>query len=132
MKKLLVGALLLSLSLSAWAKPVKFEEHNQRTSQAADRGESWAQSALQVALKLVGDSQECRERRIEIQSTPEAFRDAHIVIIEEGLMDDSVFGIRYELMLRLGKHGWMVESADKTWKCWPGRGHQYYSDEPCL
>jgi hypothetical protein len=124
--------ILSALTVLTCAKPLDVEAFNLKITRAHQKGESWCQSPLLVTLKLVGDRHESKKRTIEIDSSPEAFRDAHIVVTEEGLMDDSVAGVRFEVMLRQGKGDvWIVESAEKTWKCWPGRGHQDYSDKPC-
>ena len=125
--------LLLTVGAQALpGKPIPHQDFNTKVAAARERGEAWVKSPLQVALKLVGDNQECRQRNIEIKSTPEAFRDAHVVITEDGFLDDSVRGVRYELKLRRSPRGeWQVQAAAKTWRCWEGRGHQDYSTEPC-
>ncbi len=46
--------------------------------------------------------------------------------------DDSVSGYRYDIKLRKNLHGiWLITEAKKSWCCWQGRGHSYFSVAPC-
>ena len=110
----------------------EIEKFNRSTRTSHRAGADWTKSPLQVALRLVGDRHGSRERNISIESTPETFRDAKIVITEDGYLDDSVRGARYQLKLTRTDDGyWVVERFKKEVRCWPGRGHQDYSDKPC-
>ena len=47
--------------------------------------------------------------------------------------DDSVRGYRYDLKLKKNAEGlWEITEARKSWRCWPDRGHRFFSAEPCL
>ncbi len=61
--------------------------------------------------------------------SPEKVR---VVLIEDGLADDSIGAVRYALEFRrVGGNNWKVQSAKRTQKCQPGRGHQGFSPAPC-
>jgi len=67
-----------------------------------------------------------------IHKNPESSEAAEVIITNEGLLDDSVMGVKYKLTLKRIKNGaWVIESAGKAVKCWKGRGHTTYSKELC-
>lgn len=115
------------------SRSLPVEEFNEKTAEVHKSGsEDWPLSCLQVALRFAGDREEARSRRIEISSMPERFETTEIVILEEGLMDDSLDGYRHRLNMKKTREGfWRVEAAEQSWKCQSGRGHRGYSCEPC-
>ena len=54
-----------------------------------------------------------------------------VVLTEDGLPDDSVRAVRYALEFTRSGNRWRLESARRTQRCQPGRGHQRYSPKPC-
>lgn len=122
-----------SATPSQGARELPVQEFNAQVSAAhTDTEETWTNSALQVALRFIGDHERIAHRSIEIHARPERFDTVTVVVTEEGLLDDSVDGHRYRLSLRRTPEGhWGIESAQKSRKCKPGRGHQSYSNEPC-
>lgn len=54
-----------------------------------------------------------------------------VVLTEDGLADDSVQAVRYALEFDRAGGNWRLESARRTQRCQPGRGHQDFSPEPC-
>lgn len=58
--------------------------------------------------------------------------NATVIAIYEGLQDDSVARERREATATLVNGAWVLGEPELTWQCWPGRGHQNFSDEPCL
>ena len=136
MKRLLQLLLLLILVSGCSqhkSQSLPVEEFNEKTAEAHKSGtEDWPMSCFQVALRFVGDPEEVRSRRIEISSMPERFETTEIIILEEGLMDDSLDGYRHRLSMKKTRDGfWRVEAAEQSWKCQSGRGHRSYSCEPC-
>ncbi|MEN9231912.1 MAG: hypothetical protein Q6L68_13490 [Thermostichus sp. DG02_5_bins_236] len=57
---------------------------------------------------------------------------AEILITLEGLADDSVQGKRYRLEIGWTEAGWQMETVGSQQRCWPGRGHQNWSNQPCI
>ncbi len=56
-----------------------------------------------------------------------------IIITEKGYLDDSVSGARYTFQMVKNSHGhWSIFARTHLLKCHEGRGHQEYSEEPCL
>ena len=54
-------------------------------------------------------------------------------IVEEGINDDSVAGkmIKMTLVPQEGNQ-WKVLKIQEAYRCWPNRGHEAWSDQPCL
>ena len=51
----------------------------------------------------------------------------------DGLFDDSVRSLRYDLVLSRRQDGtWQIDSASWAQRCQEGRGHQNFSSELCL
>ncbi|MCA9779310.1 MAG: hypothetical protein KC800_21435 [Candidatus Eremiobacteraeota bacterium] len=128
----LLGLLLITGCSSHQTESLSVETFNAQTAEAHSTGSAdWPQSCLLVALRFVGDRDVC-SRTIEISSKPERFEQAEVTITEEGLLDDSVDGHRHRLTLHKTSEGyWVLDSAQRSWKCVSGRGHTGYSCEPC-
>jgi hypothetical protein len=54
-----------------------------------------------------------------------------VVLTEDGLADDSIQAVRYALEFRRSGTRWRLESARRTQRCQPGRGHQQFNPKPC-
>lgn len=59
-------------------------------------------------------------------------REVRVVLTEDGLPDDSIRAVRYVLEFKRAGRRWEVESARRTQRCQPGRGHQRFSPDPCV
>ena len=55
-----------------------------------------------------------------------------VTLTEDGLPDDSIRAIRFVLEFRRSGRRWRLESARRTQRCQPGRGHQGFSAKPCV
>ena len=76
---------------------------------------------------------EARKVSLEVTANPDGGDTATALIVVDGLLDDSVRALRYELALGRAPDGtWRVASIEKTRRCAPGRGHQDFSAEPCV
>lgn len=58
----------------------------------------------------------------------------HAVVIFNGVpYGDSVSGSRYDIKMHYSDNGmWSISEIRESWRCWEGRGHRYFSDEPCV
>lgn len=64
-------------------------------------------------------------------SEPESPDSVRVAVTQDDLPDDSVRSVRYVLRFRRAGRRWRVESARRTQRCQPGRGHQRFSPRPC-
>lgn len=54
-----------------------------------------------------------------------------VTIQEEGIMDDSIYGVISVLQIEKDKSILKVVQIKEAYKCWPNRGHQDWSPELC-
>jgi hypothetical protein len=82
---------------------------------------------VQFALLVLGPGYQDVYPRVFIDG------DSYVVeIVDEDMVDDSVRATKYRIDLSSDEFG-IREIADQssTWACWPGRGHEDFSDERC-
>ena len=119
-------------------KPARYKKldtkrFNRKIRDAARNKEFWVKMPTLVASNFVGKFSETKRRTIQIVSpTIESARRLDIIVIDDGLADDSVRSEKYKLELVTSRAGiWYIISAEKAWRCYKGRGHQDYSAAPC-
>ncbi|MEZ5429299.1 MAG: hypothetical protein R2747_23830 [Pyrinomonadaceae bacterium] len=110
-----------------------FSDFNLKLEKAAAAGEKWCTMPTQVAANLAGRFDEALSRKIEMVLQPgEPTGLITVLITDDGFADDSVRGEKFKLVIRSDENGFFkVISAGRSQVCWPGRGHQDYSPEPC-
>jgi len=55
-----------------------------------------------------------------------------VTITYDGLFDDSVRASQIISTINYQEGEWIVGEITQTHKCWPNRGHQYFSAELCI
>ena len=100
---------------------------------AANKGESWVKSPMEVALRITGEFDEMKTREMKFEAaTAESPEAITLTVVNDGFLDDSVRGEKWIYELVKETNGvWKVSSIKRAWKCWPGRGHDDFSGEPC-
>jgi len=96
--------------------------------------EMWTTDMIQVALKIPGIGlTECKSVIIEIERPSAEDPETSVVLITlDGLMDDSVRAKKYKMHMKKREEGWWeVNQAEQAQSCWPERGHQGFSGDPC-
>lgn len=91
----------------------------------------WKMDPVIVSLKFIGLFEGKKQIIERINESAESLDKTLILITNEGLLDDSVMGIKYKIVLKKAGDVWLIQNAGKAVKCWPGRGHSNYSPEPC-
>lgn len=97
----------------------------------------WCSSTLFVALAAARDigyaPGDSRRESISIENDfPDGPTKSEIVIEQHGIADDSVQASRYVIRLKAAADGqWQIAGTQRSWKCWPGRGSQTFSDKLC-
>lgn len=67
----------------------------------------------------------------EVQVVEQTPTQAMVTLIQTGLPDDSVQGMRYWLEFEAGENQWELVWVGRQTKCWPGRGSQEWSTDLC-
>jgi len=57
--------------------------------------------------------------------------EVEVQLIHDNMLDDSVRGQKYLMVLKKEGNRWQVLSLKKNWRCWKGRGHEDWEIEPC-
>lgn len=117
--------------------PVESHGFNARIKAARDRNEAWVDRPIQISLLFVEDRGGAaiarREQIVLEKNTTDPDVDVTVTIERFGFSDDSVAGDKYAIALKAyPDEGWRIESARFGWRCWDGRGHTHYSQEPCI
>jgi len=88
---------------------------------------------LMVALESMGShfQQEPTNVIVNQKIAGESPTEAVVEIEASGLMDDSVFAEKTVFNLSIENDRWSVTDKTIQVKCYPGRGHQEYSSDPC-
>lgn len=101
--------------------------------QAARAGSGWAQSPVTIAARFMSIVGTDAASSSITFPTAEIGSRAVATITQEGLLDDSVRAVRYRLVLRRQADGsWRIFSAERTQRCWAGRGHEDFSADLCV
>lgn len=88
----------------------------------------------QVALHAMGETFQNSVSNLAItqQVNRGELPDKAVVTIEEsGIQDDSVSAEKTVFTLHYQDDKWQIVNRIKAQRCWPGRGHQEFSEQPC-
>ncbi|MGH3103087.1 MAG: hypothetical protein ACRDN6_03195 [Gaiellaceae bacterium] len=93
-----------------------------------------AHSPLVLATEFLHvEEREPSPASMTVDMPPEGASEAAVTATFEGLLDDSVRAVRFELVFERADDGtWRLRSAVQTQRCWPGRGHETFSAEDCV
>jgi hypothetical protein len=95
---------------------------------------AFATSALRTAVEYANAGEgNSALTSVEAREGPEGNSgEATVTVTREGLADDSVRAVRYELLLERTEEGtWRLRSARRLQRCQPQRGHQGFSAQLC-
>jgi heat shock protein HslJ len=114
------------------SREIPFDSMNHRVRTAADRGGSWVQDPIRIALEF----RNVTEARIvtikRVYESGEGPDSAHVTIVEDGYADDSVRGMWTRLaMIKLDDGTWRITEAHTAYRCRRGDHRDTYAAEPC-
>ena len=90
-------------------------------------------SPSQLALEFIrADRTQVARTTTEAQASPEGGGPTTVTVIQDGLADDSVRAARHVLRFVPAGKSWRLDSAARTQRCHPGRGHQDFSASACV
>jgi hypothetical protein len=95
---------------------------------------AFATSALQTAIEFANAGEgQAASTSVEVEEGAEGSSgEASVTLTREGLADDSVRAVRYEVLLdKNGDGTWRLRSAKRLQRCHQGRGHQDFSPQLC-
>jgi hypothetical protein len=90
-------------------------------------------SPTQLALEYVrADRQQVALTTTQAEASPEGGGPTTVTVVLDGLPDDSVRATRDVLRFVPDGSGWRLESAVRTQRCQPGRGHADFEAGDCV
>jgi len=90
-------------------------------------------SPTQLALEYVrADRQQVALTTTQAEASPEGGGPTTVTVVLDGLADDSVRATRDVLRFVPDDSGWRLESAVRTQRCQPGRGHADFEAGDCV
>jgi len=90
-------------------------------------------SPTELALEFIrADRTQAARTTTEAQASPEGGGPTTVTVIQDGLADDSVRAARHILHFVPAGESWRLDSAARTQRCHPGRGHQDFSAGACV
>ncbi len=99
--------------------------------QAASALASQDGSPLEIALSIVGPF-EGRSQYIEQLNDGETPSACRVKLVRDGLLDDSVRALRWEISLERNTSGrWTIREVRMAWLCRRGAETQRFSTTPC-
>ena len=96
--------------------------------------DAWTRSPVATAATFLAlGEQQSRATTVRVEFPGESRDQAAVSAEVDGVADDSIRGYRYVLRVVAATGGkWRIANARWTQRCWPGRGHQSFTTEPCL
>jgi len=89
-------------------------------------------SPLDIALKIVGEFQGATQHIIQVNEGSEAPSASRVTVVRDGLLDDSVRGVRWDIALEKTTAGvWKIVEAKRAWRCWRGGSTDRFAPVPC-
>lgn len=124
--KALVSALLIASP--AWAadpqRPLmELPVIGMRLVDPADYAEASALAAsgaspLDIALKIAGKSEAATQHIVQVNDRVEAPSRSHVMVLRDGLLDDSIRGERWDIALEMTPAAaWKIGEVKRAWLC---------------
>jgi len=87
---------------------------------------------LDIALKIAGEFEGSTQRIVQVNDASEAPTVSRITVVRDGLLDDSVRGERWEIVLdRTAAGRWRITEVKRAWRCRRGEPPDRFATVPC-
>ena len=91
-----------------------------------------AGAPLDIALKIVGAFAGSAQHIIQVNEGAESPAASRVTVIRDGLLDDSIRGERWEIVLQRNASGaWGIREVKRAWRCWRGAHPDRFAAAPC-
>jgi hypothetical protein len=89
-------------------------------------------AALDIALAIAGEFAGSTQHIIQVNEGSEAPSASHITVVRDGLLDDSVRGERWDIVLeRTGAGRWRIAEVKRAWRCRRGEPTDRFATRLC-
>jgi uncharacterized protein len=87
---------------------------------------------LDIVLKIVGAFEGSTQHIIQENECKEAPSVSRITVLRDGLMDDSVRGVRWDIALeKTAENVWQIMEVCRSWRCWRGKKTNMFTSKLC-
>ena len=87
---------------------------------------------LDIVLKIVGAFEGSTQHIIHENEGSEAPSVSRITVLRDGLMDDSVRGVRWDIALeKTAENAWRIREVRRSWRCWRGEKTNMFASKLC-
>ena len=87
---------------------------------------------IEIALKIAGPFEGSAQHIVQANEGGEVPSASRITVVRDGLMDDSVRGIRWDIVLeRTEANQWRIKEVMQSWRCWRGERTDRFAAAPC-
>ena len=86
---------------------------------------------LDIALRIVGPFEGVTQHIVQSNHGGEAAVRSTVIVIRDGLLDDSVRGERWDISLERSAVGWSIKQVKRTWTCWRGNDRFRFGSARC-
>ncbi len=91
-----------------------------------------ANAPLDIALKIVGEFAGSAQHIVQLNEGAEAPSASRVTVIRDGLLDDSIRGERWDIVLQRTSAGtWEIKEVRRAWRCWRGAHVDRFAAGPC-
>jgi len=103
-------------------------EEYRAASELAARGSA----SLDIVLKIVGEFEGSTQHIIQVNEGSEAPSASRITVLRDGLLDDSVRGVRWDIALDKTRTSvWSIKEVKRSWRCWRGKQLDRFATACC-
>ncbi len=89
-------------------------------------------SPVEIALKAAGPFEGVTQQILQVNEGVEGPSATRVTIVRDGLLDDSLRGVRWDLRLeRTQSGGWKIAEAKRAWRCRRGADTERFLAGPC-
>ncbi len=87
---------------------------------------------IDIVLKIVGPFEGSSQHIIQKNERNEAPSVSHITVLRDGLVDDSVRGVRWDIVLeKTAENVWRIRKVRRSWRCWRGEKTNMFTSKLC-
>jgi len=110
-----------------------FTEFNSVLKKAQSNNEAWTASPVGIATKYHRTHNGANEFSLTQikKNRGESFDKVDLVLTSDGLLDDSVNGIKTKIRIVKKRGNWQVDKIEEAYKCAEGRGQSKWAGTHC-
>jgi hypothetical protein len=102
----------------------KYADANARASRGGD--------PIDIALAVAGRFEGATQQVIQVNEGADAPMTSRVTVLRDGLLDDSVRGERWDVVLARTDVGtWRITDVRRAWRCWRGAKSRQFATDPC-